>query len=543
MLFVFPLLWLAVSGSLQAGERPNILLIVADDLGYSDLGCYGGEIATPNLDALAENGVRLTRFYNTGRCCPSRACILTGQYPHRVGLGHMTQDIGQPGYRGQVSGDALTIAQVLKKSNYRSFIAGKWHLGTDDPTEHGFEEFYGTLVSAKTFWDPDHFLRMPKGHPKRKYAAEEFYGTDAVTDHAQDFLNEARKTPDRPWFLYLAYNAPHFPLQAPKEDIAKYADSYRAGWDVARRRRLSRMKKLGIVPEGTKLTPRSPYWDYGEVNSGTNPRWSSLPEDRRADLARRMAIYAAMVDRMDRNIGRIIEDLKSAGELENTLVVFLSDNGACAEWDPHGFDIKSSPNNILHRGEQIEHMGERGTFHSAGSGWANASNTPWRLYKHYAHEGGINSPCIIHWPNGGRRKGDIDHTPTHIIDLMPTAIAVSGAKYDGSLNLPGVSLAGLPDGEEFLSRTLFFEHEGNRAVHSGDWKLVAIKGRNWELYNSAHDRTELDDLASEKPDVVARLSKLWNDWAESNHVTPLPRNYQVGYLKPTDVESNSPKKE
>ena len=515
---------------LAKAPKPNILLIVADDLGYSDLGSYGGEIETPNLDALAENGIRLTRFYNTGRCCPSRVSILTGQYPHRVGVGHKVADLGMPGYRGRVHGDALTIAQVLKSAGYRSFISGKWHLGTPDPCDHGFEEFYGTLVSAQTFWDPDHYMRTPESRTKIEYERGAFYGTDAVTDHAIEFLGRARSTPNQPWFLYLAFHAPHFPLQAPKETIAKYADKYQVGWDTVRETRLAKMKQLGIVPSETKLTPRSRYWDFGEYETGINPAWVDLPEDRRLDSARRMAIYAAMIDRIDQNIGRIIQDLRTTIELENTLVIFMSDNGACAEWDPFGFDISSSNQNILHRGEQIETMGGPGTFHSAGSAWANASNTPWRLQKHYNHEGGIASPCIIHWPRGNVRRGAIEDQPTHIIDLMPTILELTAASYESPLDLVGKSLVPLMTSDTDQHRTLYFEHEGNRAVHDGKWKLVALNDQPWELYDMDVDRTELNDLKQEFPDQLKRLQKLWDEWAEANHVTPLPEDYGVEYL-------------
>ena len=513
----------------QAAEKPNFLLIVADDLGYSDLGCYGGEIDTPNLDRLAAGGVRLTQFYNTGRCCPSRASILTGRYPHAVGLGHMTQDIGQPGYRGRVSEDARTIAQVLAPAGYRSFISGKWHLGTEDPTRHGFEEFYGTLVSAKRFFDPDHLVRLPEGREKITCPDGEFYATDAVTDHALQFLDLARETPDRPWFLYLAYNAPHFPLHAFPEDIAKYADRYLGGWDELRAERLSRMKELGIVPEETELTPRSPYWNYGETETGTNPAWDSLPENRRLDLARRMAIYAAMVDRMDRQIGRVIADLEAAGESENTLVIFLSDNGACAEWDPRGFDHQSSNDNVLHEGTALEEMGQAGTFHSIGSGWANAANTPWRLYKHFNHEGGINSPCIVHWPAGldESLEGTLNPTPTHLIDLLPTLATAGAAPFEG----PGADLLGLLADTGSEPRTLFFEHEGNRAAREGNWKLVALRDQPWELYDFSRVRTEMTDVAASHPEIVERLSTAWDAWASDNQVSPLPDDYRVDYLR------------
>lgn len=518
-------------GQAEQSRRPNILIIVADDLGFSDLGCYGSEIETPHLDALAQNGMRFTRFYNTGRCCPSRASILTGQYPHRVGLGHMAKDLGQPGYTGRVSSDAPTIAEVVNAAGYRSFMAGKWHLGTPDPTQHGFEEFYGTLISAQTFWDPLHMTRKPDGRASREYAPGEFYATDAVTDHAIDFLGQARSTPDQPWFLYLAYNAPHFPLHAPKKDIAKYADRYVSGWDVSRERRLAKMKKLGIVPESTELTPRSRFTDWDESVAMSNPEWTSLSEDRRLDLQRRMAIFAAMVDRLDANVGRVVSDLRKAGELDNTLIVFMSDNGACAEWNPHGFDTKSGPTNILHKGEDIARMGEAGTYHSVGSGWANASNTPWRLYKHYAHEGGINSPCIVHWPNGVALKGAITHSPAHIIDLMPTCIELSAAKYKSEIPLPGESLFPLHRNGPPSNRAIYFEHEQHRAVHQGQWKLVALKGQPWELYDVTKDRTELVNLADKQTSVVAKLSEQWDAWAEQNRVTPFPKDYGVGYLK------------
>jgi arylsulfatase A-like enzyme len=534
--------FLALSASVAglAGRqqgRPNVLLIVADDLGYSDLGCFGGEIDTPNLNRLASRGVRFTQLYTTARCCPSRASILTGQYPHRVGVGHMVQDLGQPGYRGRLSENAATIAELLKPAGYRTFISGKWHVGTDDPTRHGFEQFYGTLISAATYWDPARYMRLPNGGSTRSYPRDSFYGTDALTDHAMDFLEDARRSPDQPWFLYLAYNAPHFPLHARREEIDKYKDRYVKGWDVLREERLARMKRLGLVSKGTKLSPRSRFWNFGETATAANPAWDSLPAERRADLARRMAIYAAMVDRMDQNIGRITADLQARGQLDNTLIMFVSDNGACAEWDPFGFDVRSSANNILHSGADLERMGGPGTYHSVGSAWANASNTPWRMYKHYSHEGGISTPCVMHWPAGFRRRGAIESTPAHLIDLMPTILDASGTKYPERLGsreilpLAGMSLMAALRGERMPARALYFEHEGHRAVREGRYKLTAFRGETWKLYDIEADRTEMIDLAAKRPELVESLANKWSRWASENHVTPLPENYRVGYLR------------
>jgi arylsulfatase A-like enzyme len=518
-------------------RRPNILLIVADDLGYSDLGCYGGEIATPNLDALATHGLRFTQFYSTARCCPSRASILTGQYPHKVGVGHMVTDMGHPGYRGRLSENAVTIAEVVKAAGYRTFISGKWHVGTEDPTRHGFEQYFGTLISAQTFWDPAQYLRLPQGSKTRNYAGDAFYATDATTDYALDFLEDARTTRDQPWFLYLAYHAPHFPLHARPEDIAKYRSRYAGGWDLIRQERLARMKRLRLVAPGTRLSPRSKFTNHGETVNAENPAWDTLPEDRRADLAMRMAIYAAMIDRMDQNIGRVTADLRARGELDNTLIMFLSDNGACAEWDPFGFDVSSSPNNVLHRGEDLARMGSRGTYHSVGSAWANAANTPWRMYKHYSHEGGISTPCIVHWPAGFQRRNAIERAPAHLIDLMPTIVSASGAEYPERIDtrqippMAGLSLIPAMRGEGMPERTLYFEHEGTRAVREGRYKLTALRGGSWKLYDMERDRTEMEDLAGKQPARVESLAKKWDAWAVENQVTPLPETYPVHYLR------------
>jgi arylsulfatase A-like enzyme len=528
----------ASSVAVAASKAPNVLIIVSDDLGYSDLGCYGGEIHTPNLDALAENGVRLTQFHTAARCCPSRASILTGYYPHKVGLGHMTQDIGQPGYRGRVADNTPTIADLLAADGYRTFIAGKWHLGTNDPTRHGFEQFYGTLTSAKTFWDPDHYIRLPASGDRPLPVREQFYGTDALTDQALGFLNSARETPQQPWFLYLAYNAPHFPLHARSDDIEVYRHAYDRGWDLIRGGRLSRMKQLNIIPQTTELSAPSPYWNYGETRTGTNPAWKTLSTKRRADLARRMAIYAAMVDRMDVNIGRVTTDLQKHDELENTLIVFLSDNGACAEWDPFGFDTASSNNNILHTGDQIDQMGQPGSYHSAGSGWASASNTPFRLYKHFCHQGGILSPCILHWPRQlNELAGQLCTQPAHLIDVMPTVLHAARASRPArhaewtTEKLPGRDLLALLKDDRPANRTLFLEHEGNRGLRKGKWKLVALRDKPWELYDLSVDPTESHCLAKQHPKIVTQLAAEWTQWAAANNVTPLPDDYHVDYLK------------
>ena len=375
-----------------APGRPNILLILADDVGFSDIGCYGGEIHTPNIDRLAAGGVRFTQFYNAARCCPSRASLLTGLYAHQVGLGNMTgakAPDDMEGYTGRLSANCATIPEVLRPAGYSAYMTGKWHLGQPGPVARGFEEYYGLFHGFDSCWDPSKYTRLPKDRPVRAYAPGEFYSTNAITDYTLDFLAAARKR-KQPFFTYLAYNAAHFPLHAPKETIDRYVSVYEKGWDHIREERFTRMRKMGLIADNWEFTPRSTVppnrvaTPHGWANK-QNPAWDSIAPDRRADLTRRMAIYAAMIDVMDRNIGRVIENLRSNGELDNTLVMFLSDNGACAEWDPWGFDNSSGPDNILHKGADLDKMGQPGTYHSYGSGWANACNTPWRFYKHYDH--------------------------------------------------------------------------------------------------------------------------------------------------------------
>ncbi len=504
--------------SAHAGERPNILLILADDLGWSDLGCYGGEIQTPNLDALARGGLRFTQFYNSARCSPTRAAILTGLHPHQAGF---------PNLSGVLPAHCVSIPEALKSSSYRTYMVGKWHLSRQSaPTQRGFDEFYGMLGGFNTCWKEDPFYtRLPEGRAKRTYAPGEFYSSDVFGDYALDFIADGHKR-RQPWFLYLAFNAPHFPLHAREQDIARYEKLYAQGWDKIREQRLVRQKELGLVPGDLKLTPRSNI-PANRFNMQTgwadkdNPAWDSLPADRRADLARRMAVYAAMVDRMDQVIGRVVARLKETGQFDRTLIFFLSDNGACAEWDPWGFDEVSGPKNVLHVGEDLKRIGGPDSYVSYGSAWANACNTPFRLYKHYGHEGGINTPLIVHWPAGLKTKpGAITREPGHITDFMPTVLELAGASYpqerEGRRLLPleGLSLAPVLKGDRLPPRRIFMEHEDNRAVREGRWKLVALKDRPWELYDIEMDPTEMNDLAANNEDLVSRMAKAWEGWAD-----------------------------
>ena len=512
--------------------RPNIVLILADDIGYSDLSCYGGEVKTPNLDRLAAGGVRFRQFYNTTRCCPSRASINTGLYPHQAGIGGMDGRSERRGYEGYLTDRCVTTAQVLKSAGYRTYMVGKWHMNHNPgPIARGFDEYYGLLRGhSASFFDPvANGRRLPEGRPVREYPQGQYYATDAFTDHALDFLAESRKPNEKgkrpPFFLYIAHTAPHFPLHAPKEEIAKYADTYLKGWDVLREERFARQQALDVIDATVMLTPRSVVpKNWVNVQTGwadkDNPSWDTLDADRRADLARRMAIFAAMIDRMDQNIGRIIDDLEKHGDLDNTLIMFLSDNGACAEWDPWGFDISSGPQNVVHKGAELEKMGGPGTYHSTGSGWANAANTPWRLYKHYVHEGGIRTPMIVHWTKGIQRKGTFENSVGHIIDFMPTFVELAGATYPAEHNgkaiipMEGRSLVKAFEGKQDESRTLYWEHEGNRGVREGDTKLVWIGSRSvWELYDLKTDPVEMNDLAGQQPETVKRLSDAWEAWA------------------------------
>jgi arylsulfatase A-like enzyme len=546
-----------------ANERPNFLLILADDLGFSDLGCYGGEIRTPHLDRLAAGGLRYTQFYNCTRCCPSRASLLTGLYPHQAGVGGMTADQQQPGYRGALQPNCVTIAQGVKGAGYKTAMCGKWHVGDNvSPIDRGFDDFYGwTKGYGVNSWFPRMMSRLPEGRSQRVYRPGEFFATDALTDHALDFLAEMRKG-DSPWLLYVAYQAPHFPLHARDEDVRAYLGEYQTGWDALRERRLARQKQIGLLPPETTLTPRSRIplptaatRNGSATGDGNNPAWDSLPAARQNDLAARMAVYAGMVTGMDRNIGRLVDDLRSHAELENTLVIFLSDNGACAEWEPFGFDLpplsdnqvqpgvginlgtQAAPN-ILRKPSDIATMWNADGMISYGSAWANASNTPWRLYKHDCHEGGISGPFIVHWPARIRRGGEFRRQVGHLIDIMPTCVEVAGGRYpvenaghtidplEGKSLVP--SFDDGPIGHDFLA----WEHEGNAAIRVGDWKLVRHSARGtWELYDLSRDRTELNDLAGSQPDRIQLLASQWQAWAGRAKVVPKPSAIPGGKSK------------
>ena len=524
-----------------AEARPNILVILADDLGYSDLGCYGGEIQTPNIDALAARGVRFTQLYNSARCCPSRASLMTGLYPSQAGIGDFTSpqpspDRG-PGYLGRLTDHCVTLADVLKPAGYSCYYVGKWHLHEQTgPIQRGFEEFYGyTRDHSHDQYDAAYYIRLPEGRPKEiDPPAGEFYATDVFNAYALEFLRQGQAR-GRPWFLFLGHSSPHFPVQAPAERADKYDQTYLRGWDVLRAERFERMKKLGLVDgERWQLTPRSlvPV-DRDDIANGfagqENPAWDSLDQDRQRDLARRMAVFAAMVESVDRGVGQIVQHLKSTGELDKTLILFLSDNGACYEWGPFGFDGESRRGTTtLRTGDDVRQIGGRGTHQSYGSAWANLGNTPFRLYKHFTHEGGISTPCIAHWPQGIGTPDRWVRQPAHVMDVMPTLIEAAQASYPatfGGHSIPppeGTSLLPAMRGERLPERGIGFDHQGAHAYRQGDWKLVWSKRMpheiRWELYNLAEDRCETQDLAAVHPERVQAMVADWERWARRVYV-------------------------
>ena len=522
---------LAFGAMTFAQEKPNIIVILADDLGFSDLGCYGGEVQTPVLDKMAKQGVRMTQMYNSARSCPSRANLLTGLYPHQTGLGHMdaTRPAWPKGYAGfRSNSDNVTIAEVLKDAGYFTAMSGKWHLGkTANPINRGFQEYYGLLGGFNSFWNPDVYTRLPKDRNPRQYKEGEFYATNVITDYAIDFINQAHQE-EKPLFLYLAYNAAHFPLHAPKEVTDKYMKIYLQGWDKIRDQRWKRIVKMGLLQGKPALSPRGVVPEsLFEDETHPLPAWDSLTKEQQTDLARRMAIYAAMID----IIGRVLDTLQKNGELDNTFIMFMSDNGACAEWHEFGFDKQTGTEYHTHVGAELDQMGLPGTYHHYGTGWANVCCTPFTLYKHYAHEGGISTPCIIQWGKQIKHKGSIDHQPAQFSDIMATCIELAGTKYPEEYEgrkivpTPGKSILPIVRGEEMPDRYIYAEHEGNRMVRKGDWKLVSanFRGDEWELYNIKEDRTEQHNLIKEYPEMAKELEDAYFEWADHSDVLYFPK--------------------
>lgn len=490
---------------IAAAEKPNVIVILADDMGYSDLGCYGSEIETPNLDALAADGLRFTNFYNTSRCCPTRASLLTGLYSHQAGVGGMVRDEGKPGYRGKLTRECVTLAEVLKPAGYATLMTGKWHVGDgkgQKPPERGFDRFWGIPGGGGVYFKESLKLKKRAFYHNMEEieTPDDLYVTNDFSDQALGFIDEAVTKTKKPFFLYLAHIAPHWPLQAKPEDIAKYKGRFDKGWDVVREARFEKQKKLGIVAHDSVLSPRDP-----QANA-----WNDMPEAKQKDLAHRMEIYAAQVDCIDQNVGKLVAKLKELGQFENTLILFLSDNGCSAEGGPGGFS----------NGQKGAPVGTGLSHASAGLEWANVSDTPFRKFKMSTHEGGTATPLIVHWPAGIPSKGELRHPVGHVIDLMPTLVEVSGAAYpetsDGKDIKPmeGTSLVpSFKSNAELPDRDLFWEHLGKKAVRRGDWKAVASKKGPWELYDLKTDPTEINDLAAKEPKKTAELKALWQAWA------------------------------
>jgi len=524
-------------------ERPNVIVVLVDDMGYSDLGCYGGEVRTPNIDALAKNGLRFTQNYNSARCCPSRASLLTGLYSHQAGIANFTgrdrsARLG-PAYLGRLNKHCVTLAEVLKTAGYSTYGVGKWHVGEQEPpTQRGFDEYYGFIKGhSADQWEPDNYRRFPAGRqPEFSYEKGKFYATDVFSDYAVEFIRQGQQK-KKPFFLYLAYSSPHFPLHAPAETRDSYVNIYRRGWDVLRKERYARQLKSGLATEAWSFTERSEVpVDREDIANGfsgkQNPAWDTLDADRREDLAYRMATFAAMIEHVDRGIGRIIRHLKQSGELDNTLIVFTSDNGACYEWGPFGFDEHSRKGiTVLHRGAELKKIGGPGTYHSVGSGWACLSNTPLRMYKHFNFEGGNCSPLIVFWPKGIKKPDRWVRTPVHLIDIMPTLCEVTGAHYPETFHgnkitpVEGNSWKSILDGADKLpARTLYFDHFGSSAIRQGNWKLVRgnerYKNCTWELYNISKDRCETRNLIDVYPEKAKELEKEWEAWAARMKIVP-----------------------
>tara|TARA_R110002072_G_scaffold303069_1_gene492618 strand:+ start:118271 stop:120337 length:2067 start_codon:yes stop_codon:yes gene_type:complete len=521
---------------------------MSDDMGYSDIGCYGGEIETPTLNGLAENGLRFTQFYNTGRCCPTRASLLSGLYPHQAGIGHMMNDRGHDGYRGDLNNNCRTMAEVLKPAGYSTYGVGKWHVTKQIqpdgpkhnwPRQRGFDRFYGTITGAGSFFDPGTLTRDNQNitpWTDSDYKPQEYYYTDAISDNAAKFIHEhCEREPDKPFFMYVTYTAAHWPMHALEKDIAKYKGRYDGGYAPIRNRRAKRVVELGLVSEACDPAPLIGKW--GNV-------------EHQAWEARCMEVYAAMIDSMDQGIGRIVGSLKKNNKFDNTLIVFMQDNGGCQEGNgrqgnfqrPVAASLPKIPADQI-RLDVVPKQNRAGvptltgpgimpgpedTYIAYGLNWANVSNTPFREYKHFVHEGGISTPLIAHWPAGIKRRGELEHQPGHLIDIMATCVDLSEAEYPERIGentitpLEGVSLKPAFSSKRLNRKLpLFWEHEGNRAIRDGDWKLVAKENNPWELYDLRTDRSESHNLAAEKPELAKELEAKWDAYAARANVLPL----------------------
>ncbi len=518
----------------ESSTRPNVVLILADDMGFSDLGCFGSEIPTPRLDALARGGVRLTQMYNCARCCPTRASLLTGLYPHQAGVGHMVSDYGTPGYRGYLNDRCVTIAEVLKTTGYHTFMSGKWHVGGPydvsrpdtwragdvghpTPRQRGFDRFFGTLAGAGSYYRPPTLMRDDLFIEPDNTG---FFYTDAINDQAVAMIESLPDDDPSPFFLYLAHTAPHWPLHAPPDDISRHESCYRAGWDGIRTARHERLRDSGLLDRAWPISLRDP--QSHDWRTESHQDWQAM----------RMATYAAQIERMDQGIGRVIDALRRRYTLDNTLILFVSDNGGSAEFlaeDGHSarYDIRTLDGQSVSVGNSPNLMpGPATTFMSYDLPWSNASNAPFRLHKCWVHEGGIATPFIAHWP-GRLKAGHVDHQPAHVMDLMPTVLDAAGAtyptEYAGSPITPtsGRSLLGSCRGErESQPRVILWEHQGNAALRAGQWKLVRRHPQQWELYDMAADRMETVDLAEQEPAMVRHLANQWQSCSAGIGVQP-----------------------
>ena len=507
----------SVGAYASSASRPNIVIIMVDDMGFSDIGCYGGEIDTPNIDRLAANGLRFKQFYNTGRCCPTRASLMTGLHPHQTGIGHMTETPDLPSplenepYQGYLNDRCVTIAQALKLAGYHTLMTGKWHLGyhRDDcgPLERGFDKYFGIISGASDYFKPV----SPRGltfMDRPVEAPDGFYVTDAFTDYATRFIAESAKEDDKPFFLYLAYTAPHWPLEPKGKDLKKYEGKYSVGWDEISKRRLARQRKMGLIdPDWTPAPHEGPDWD-------------SLSKNEKHILDLRMAAYAACIDSVDQNIGKLVRKLKDMGKYDDTIIFFLSDNGACAEGGTLGKGTEAQIRNPM--------LTEDVAGPRCGRGWANASSTPFRLYKHYVHEGGMATPLVVHWPDGipRGRHGSFVEPFGYLPDLMPTCLDLAGGEYprrfEGHYVYPTVGESLVPlikgSGKPVHTEPVFWEHEQNRAMRDGKWKLVWAFEGPWELFDMEADRTEMNNLFDKMPRKAAEMQRTWESWARRTGV-------------------------